>query len=204
MGKEWFVEICLVFYDVIEKNMPNGGIIRCHEKNESKTKILTDVFFPTIEFVTKYCDSLGNVNKAGLRHLENNADINIVRVWEDLVNIKDIHSYYIKVESAKLVERETSVKEKFLREYTQTISTVNTKNTKKMNPNSISVFTGEQRKIYKNCPNITNRYHDCSKYCLRWKPDDKCVPITNVYYKKQCKYGKWCVKNKNGTCTFKH
>ena len=73
-----------------------------------------------------------------------------------------------------------------------------------INPNSISVFTGEQRKIYKNCPNITNRYHDCSKYCLRWKPDDKCVPISNVYYKKQCKYGKWCEKNKKGTCTFKH
>ena len=161
MGKEWFVDICMAFYDVFEVNIPNGGIRRIHVKDESRTKILLDVFTPTVEFVTKYCDSSGNVNKEGLLHLGNNADINIFRLWEDLTSekYKDIFSYRIEVESAKLVQRETSVKEKFLDTFKNKTLTV---------------------------------------------LSDNCVKVNKNHFTKQCKYGKWCVKNKKGTCTFKH
>ena len=116
MTKKWFFDISMAFYDVLEVKTTNGGISRIHVKDESRTKLLSDVFTPTVEFVTEYCDSSGNVNKQGLLHLGNNADINIFRLWEDLTSekYKDIFSYHIEVASAQLYQRDTSIKQNFL------------------------------------------------------------------------------------------
>ena len=99
-----------------------------------------------------------------------------------------------------------------MRNYKSSIPTVENKKTMQ-NPNSISVFTGKKRKVYRFCPNIMNRYHDCSDYCRRWKHNisnyetiefnSKSIKLNSIQFKSnRCRYGKWC-KNKEH-CKFDH